>query len=83
MRFPTLTPTGPEPPTVSAAEAKYLQNRADSGGAESGALGARIGAKQDSNTALAEWLDACPAPLTDDQRARIMAIVEAEKPAEE
>jgi len=78
MTFPTLTPTGLEPPTVSAGEAKYLQNRADSGGAESGAVGARKGAKQDSNTALAEWLDGCPIRLSDDQQARVTEIIEGE-----
>jgi len=41
------------------------------------AQGAAVGTE---NTPLADWLDTCPAELTDEAQADILAMIEATKP---
>ena len=66
---------GPHRTSVSTRETKHLRIHTEATGAESGSVGARSGAKQDSNTTLGEWLDWCPMSLSDDQRTKVMAII--------
>ena len=67
--------TGLEPPSVTSRETKHLRNRTQATGAGSGSVGARSGAKRDSNTTLGEWLDWCPMSLSDAQRTQVLAII--------
>ena len=69
---------GPRPSSVTPSKAKHLRNHAEAAGAGSGSVDAREGAKKDSNTPVDAWLDGCPISLTDDQRTRVMGIIEGD-----